>query len=210
MIRVLPRGRLRRRIVKAVACWYPTQSGCLLLAAGSFHARRPASVLLLNCGLHDVKRPASAEGYTQPQVDIGTYRRNLERIVKLAQASTPNANSRLPSLPRWHFRTTGWPTNRPRGTDVATADTRTRPLCTICFSASSQEELGVQVVWVRTMMVDDDLHLRRRGADFTRRDADVMAYNAVADEVMAAASVPSIDMYALSREMGACIQVCIQ
>lgn len=103
-----------------------------------------AELLLVNCGLHDIKTdPATG----RKQVDIDDYRRNLEGIVAAA-----------------------------RQTDV--------PL-----------------VWVRTTPCDETVHNTR--VAFHRFAADCIAYNAVADGVMAAAGVPSIDLHSFTASLGA-------
>jgi len=59
---------------------------------------------------------------------------------------------------------------------------------------------ATRVVWVRTTPVDEAVHAAKKS--FRRLEADVEAYNAVADEVMAAADVPRIDLHAFSRALG--------
>lgn len=103
-----------------------------------------ADLLLLNCGLHDIKTdPATGA----KQVPLEAYRKNLQAIVDV----------------------------------VATL--RPRP------------------VWVRTTPCDEAVHNPRQPA-FHRFAADCAAYNQVADEVMAAAAVPSIDLHTFTRNLG--------
>jgi lysophospholipase L1-like esterase len=104
-----------------------------------------ADLLLVNCGLHDIKTdPASG----RKQVGIDDYRRNLEGIVAQAR----NA--------------------------------------------------AVPLVWVRTTPCDEAVHNTRPGMTFHRFAADCAAYNAVADEVMAAAGVPTIDLHSFTASLG--------
>jgi len=55
---------------------------------------------------------------------------------------------------------------------------------------------GTRLGWVRTTPVDEAVHAAKK--DFRRLAADVDAYNAVADEVMAAHNVPTIDLFGFS------------
>jgi lysophospholipase L1-like esterase len=112
-----------------------------LAAAGELRA----DLVLVNCGLHDIKRdPATG----RIQVALDAYRDNLRAIVGIV------------------------------------AGTRAR------------------LVWVRSTPVDDAVH-NRPGVAFHRFAADLDAYNAAADAVMAAAGVPSIDLHGCTRRMGA-------
>jgi len=107
-------------------------------------AGRHWDLLLVNCGLHDIKTdPASGVR----QVPEATYRTNLQAVVAA-------------------------------GTAVAG-----------------------RVAWIRTTHVVDALHNTRSSA-FHRHDADHRRYNAVADEVMAAAGIPTIDLERLTRACG--------
>jgi lysophospholipase L1-like esterase len=104
-----------------------------------------ADLLLINCGLHDIKTdPATG----RKQVDIDDYRRNLEEIVALA----------------------------------AKAD--------------------VPLIWVRTTPCDEAAHNSRPDMAFHRFAADCVAYNALADEVMATAGVPSVDLHTFTLNLG--------
>lgn len=58
---------------------------------------------------------------------------------------------------------------------------------------------GTATVWIRTTPVDDELHARR---NIHRREADVVAYNRIADEVMAAHPVRSVDLHAFTAGLG--------
>jgi hypothetical protein len=101
-------------------------------------------VLLVNCGLHDIKTDPKTSAR---QVDLESYRRNLAEIVERAK------------------------------------------------------ETAGAFVWVRTTPVDDDQHNSRQ-KDFHRHAADLDAYNAAADEVMASAGVASIDLCGFTAGLG--------
>ncbi len=93
-------------------------------------------VLLLNCGLHDIKTdPASG----RRQVELPDYEKNLRWIVERIRQS------------------------------------------------------GVRLIWIRTTPVDEQRHNSRQ-KNFFRYEKDQAAYNAAADRIMAAASVPVIDL----------------
>ena len=103
-----------------------------------------ADVLLLNCGLHDIKTdPATG----LRQVPLAEYRANLQQIVALVR------------------------------------------------------RMGVELVWVRTTPCDEAVH-NRPGMAFHRFAADAEAYNAAADEIMAAAGVETIDLHTFTRNLG--------
>lgn len=59
---------------------------------------------------------------------------------------------------------------------------------------------GVRPVWVRTTPVDEAQHAALK--PFRRREADVVAYNQIADTVMTAAGIPLVDLYGFSRTFG--------
>jgi hypothetical protein len=103
-----------------------------------------ADLLLLNCGLHDIKTdPATG----RKQVPLADYRRSLAAIVEL----------------------------RPR-------------LCPA-------------LAWMRTTPADERVH-NKPGMAFHRFAADVEAYNAAADAIMAGAGVPVVDLFAFTRNLG--------
>ncbi|HRJ43447.1 MAG: SGNH/GDSL hydrolase family protein [Caldilineaceae bacterium] len=104
-----------------------------------------ADLLLVNCGLHDIKTDPITG---RKQVEIDDYRANLEGIVALAR------------------------------------------------------QIGVPLVWVRTTPCDEAVHNARPGMAFHRFAGDCVAYNAVADGVMAAAGVPSIDLHSFTASLG--------
>ena len=101
--------------------------------------------LLLNCGLHDIKRyPDSAENQVPPD----SYRDNLQSILDLMR------------------------------------------------------QKDIQVIWVRTTPVVDSIHNTKQKS-FKRYSADLATYNQIADEVMAASNIPSIDLHAFTEKLGA-------
>jgi lysophospholipase L1-like esterase len=102
-------------------------------------------ILLLNCGLHDIKRnPSNGE----LQVPLETYKLNLKSVIRL------------------------------------------------------MEPTGVRIYWVRTTPVDDARHNERMSSKFLRYNRDVIAYNEAADEIMAEAGIPSIDLYRFTGNLG--------
>lgn len=105
-------------------------------------AGRHWDLLLINCGLHDIKR------YTGPrQISPAAYERNVSRIFDLAA------------------------------------------------------ELSRRCLWLRTTPVIDALH-QARMSEFLRFNADVEAYNAIADAVAAAKGVGVIDLYTFCQALG--------
>ncbi len=58
-----------------------------------------------------------------------------------------------------------------------------------------------RVVWIRNTPVDDQQH-NSRATEFHRYAADLAAYNAVADELAAAASVASLDLHTFTNSLG--------
>ena len=67
--------------------------------------------------------------------------------------------------------------------------------------AGLARDAGLPMVWVRTTPCDEAVHNARQ-PQFHRFAADNRAYAAVADEVMAAAGVPSIDLYTFTTNLG--------
>lgn len=63
------------------------------------------------------------------------------------------------------------------------------------------EAQGVSPVWVRTTPCDEAVH-NRLGSTIHRFAADAIAYNDVADGVMAAHGVPSIDLHTFTQNLG--------
>ncbi|MDR6550814.1 SGNH/GDSL hydrolase family protein [Paenibacillus qinlingensis] len=102
------------------------------------------TLLLLNCGLHDMKRNASTG---ELQVPLEQYETNLKAILELMQP------------------------------------------------------LPVRMVWVRTTPVHDAIH-EERMKKFNRFNRDVNLYNEVADRMMEAAGVQSIDLYSYTQRLG--------
>lgn len=107
-------------------------------------AWRACDLLLVNCGLHDIK---VAKGQRERQVPLTSYVANLRAVVELA------------------------------------------------------EQAGARLVWARTTPVDDAIHAAS-GGPFDRFSADCEAYNAAADEIMAEAGVPVIDLHAFTASLG--------
>ncbi|WP_376769465.1 SGNH/GDSL hydrolase family protein [Paenibacillus plantarum] len=102
------------------------------------------SILLLNCGLHDIKRnPSTGE----LQVPLEQYEANLQDILQLMQP------------------------------------------------------LPVRIIWVRTTPVDDAIH-EEQIKKFVRYNRDVIHYNEVADRIMEAAGVKTIDLYRFTQKLG--------
>ena len=100
--------------------------------------------LLLNCGLHDIKR---YPGTNKNQVSKQHYGENLELILELMNRK------------------------------------------------------NIQVIWLRTTPVVDSIH-NAKSKRFKRYAADLKAYNEIADQVMAAKSIPVIDLHTFTRNLG--------
>ncbi|MBM4436329.1 MAG: SGNH/GDSL hydrolase family protein [Actinobacteria bacterium] len=66
--------------------------------------------------------------------------------------------------------------------------------------ARLQAETGARVIWASTTPVIDAWQLRTK--NFARREADVVAYNAVAAAVMASHGIPINDLHALVTAAG--------
>lgn len=103
-----------------------------------------ADILLLNCGLHDLRTdPASGA----KQVPLEEYRGNLPKIIEAVG------------------------------------------------------KLGTRLVWIRTTPADEAVH-NTRTSSFHRFAADVEAYNAVADEVMAGLGIKVLDLFTFTLNLG--------
>lgn len=102
------------------------------------------TLLLVNCGLHDIKRDLKTGSI---QVDAQAYADNLHSIVE-----------------------TG------------------RKLCTT-------------LCWIRTTPVDEKIHNRPQST-FHRFGRDCEEYNTIADAIMDAAGVPSIDLTRFTDQIG--------
>ncbi|MCF7848090.1 MAG: hypothetical protein K9M45_04505 [Kiritimatiellales bacterium] len=102
-----------------------------------------ADVLLLNCGLHDIKTNPETGA---KQVELPQYQDNLRAIIRLVAGMKPG------------------------------------------------------LVWIRTTPCDEKIHNRR--PDFHRFAADVRAYNEAADNIMAEAGIPIIDLYTFTANLG--------
>lgn len=70
----------------------------------------------------------------------------------------------------------------------------------LCGILNCLREISIRPLWVRTTPVDDAQHWRCT-QEFIRRDADVEAYNASADEIFSAADVPIIDLYTFTKNL---------
>lgn len=104
------------------------------------------NVLLINCGLHDLR---THPGTGLKQVPLDRYEANLQQIIPLARR--------------------------------------------ICG----------KVVWVRTTPVVDAIHnAASRSLSFLRFGQDAVAYNAVADRLLAAHEAPSIDLFTFTQNLG--------
>ena len=103
-----------------------------------------ADLLLLNCGLHDIKTDPTTG---QKQVSLNQYRNNLEAIIALVAQMRP------------------------------------------------------ALVWIRTTPCDESIH-NHPGMSFHRFSADNRAYNRAADHIMAAANIPTIDLYTFTLNLG--------
>ncbi len=58
-----------------------------------------------------------------------------------------------------------------------------------------------QMIWIRTTPCDEKVH-NQPGKAFHRFAADCEAYNRIADQVMAEAKVPSIDLHTFTENLG--------
>jgi lysophospholipase L1-like esterase len=103
-----------------------------------------ADVLLLNCGLHDIKCDIHTG---TKQIPLDRYQDNLRKIIQVASGMRPAP------------------------------------------------------VWIRTTPCDEKVH-NKPGLPFYRYAADVEAYNAAADRIMAEAGIPVIDLYTFTLNMG--------
>jgi len=63
------------------------------------------------------------------------------------------------------------------------------------------EQMGRQLVWVRTTPFDEQVH-NSRNRQIHRFAADGADYNQAADEIMAEAGVPAIDLHAFTLTLG--------
>lgn len=124
-------------------------SSMVLAYLQSLQPEQPFDSLLLNCGLHDIKREAVTN---QPQVPTNHYAANLQAIL------------------------------------------------------SEGQRLAKHVMWVRITPVIDERH-NRLNAAFRRFEADVEAYNAIADNVMREHRVPIIDLHTFTRNLGSDVYV---
>ncbi len=119
-------------------------SAMVLSYLKTLNGERCFDYLLLNCGLHDIKRDPVTN---QPQITTDYYVANLRAILV------------------------------------------------------EGERLARYVIWVRTTPVIDERH-NRLNTTFRRFEADVEAYNTIADNVMRELRVPSIDLHTFTRNLG--------
>jgi lysophospholipase L1-like esterase len=103
-----------------------------------------ADLLLLNCGLHDIK---TDPGTGTRQVSMNDYKANLKAIINVVAG------------------------------------------------------MNCRLIWIRTTPCDEAVH-NREGKTFHRFSADCEAYNKAADEIMASAGIPAIDLYTFTRNLG--------
>ena len=106
---------------------------------------RAIDYLMVNCGLHDLKRDTQTDAY---QIPPERYAANLAELV--------------------HFAI----------------------------------KRGPRLIWVQTTPVVDTIHNRDPKRTFHRFAADVAHYNQIADHIMAAASVPIIDLHHFTETFG--------
>lgn len=103
-----------------------------------------ADLLLVNCGLHDIK--TDRETGTK-QITIKDYATNLRTIIALAA------------------------------------------------------KMKLQLIWIRTTPLDEKVH-NARDVGFLRYNADHEAYQKIADEIMAEAKIPVIDLHTFTANLG--------
>jgi hypothetical protein len=63
------------------------------------------------------------------------------------------------------------------------------------------EKHPLKAAFIRSTPVDDFLHARRNRS-FSRKNADLTRYNALADKIMEARGIPRIDLYGFTRSLG--------
>ncbi|MEK5023494.1 SGNH/GDSL hydrolase family protein [Paenibacillus sp. FSL M7-1046] len=102
-------------------------------------------VLLINCGLHDIKTDPLTG---QKQVPTPQYKYNIENISELVK--------KIATVP----------------------------------------------IWVRTTDAIESIHNSRSTISFHRYHEDVEAYNAIADEIMAAGGISILDLYSFTKVFG--------
>ena len=59
----------------------------------------------------------------------------------------------------------------------------------------------IKLIWIRTTWVVDSIH-NSKSSSIRRYEADVLKYNAIADEVCRKNKIPSIDLYTFSKQLG--------
>ena len=60
----------------------------------------------------------------------------------------------------------------------------------------------IKPIWIRTTFVVDSIH-NARANSFKRYEADLLKYNAIADDICCENKIPSIDLYTFSKQLGA-------
>ncbi|WP_460885398.1 SGNH/GDSL hydrolase family protein [Rhabdobacter roseus] len=88
--------------------------------------------------------------------------------------------------------------NQPEGTIQVSEKEYRENLTAI---AQLLRQRNIELIWVRTTPVVDTIHNPRSKA-FKRYDADLQKYNQIADQVMAAQQVASIDLYQFTQQLG--------
>jgi hypothetical protein len=63
------------------------------------------------------------------------------------------------------------------------------------------EKQPLKAAFIRSTPVDDFLHAKRNRS-FSRKNADLLRYNAAADEIMGARGIPRIDLYGFTLSLG--------
>jgi lysophospholipase L1-like esterase len=96
---------VRRGLEGVAEVWAPKENGRdsrnVLAHAESWMARQSATLIHVNCGLHDIKRPP---GSVEPAVPLQEYRRNVRQILTGALESGATAIWALttPVNQEWH------------------------------------------------------------------------------------------------------------
>ena len=124
-------------------------SAMVLAYLKTLNGKRCFDYLLLNCGLHDIKRDPVTN---QPQITTDSYGTNL------------------------------------------------------CAILVEGQRLAQHVIWIRTTPIIDERH-NRLNTTFRRFEADVEAYNTIADNVMHEQRVPIVDLFTFTHNLGADVYV---
>ena len=138
-----------------------------------------ADLLLLNCGLHDIKTDPNVQERPSPC-------RGSERDITIGHFGVIAGNG----SPRKSNAVTGEkqvPLERYRENLEAIVRT--------------VESMTCSLVWIRTTPCDEAVH-NKRCRDFHRFSADCIAYNTIADQIMVASGIPIIDLYSFTLNLG--------